>query len=126
MALNRLDYNRMHNLLVRSANKLQDYCSDVNGDLNDSLAMEIEELLYEFEQEQKREDIQPPRHLKLMIEFDIDTLIRRFGPMKPAAEEIMKILHNMDNIVYFFGGDPVRPLKDSTGEVVGHAWTTET
>lgn len=53
MALNRLDYERMRNLLIRSANKLQDYCSDVNGDLNDSLAMEIEELLYEFEQEEK-------------------------------------------------------------------------
>lgn len=36
-------------LLRRAAGKLQDYCTDANGDLNDSLADEIEGFLKEQE-----------------------------------------------------------------------------
>jgi hypothetical protein len=32
-------------LLRRASDSLQDYCAEINGDLNDSLAMEIDELL---------------------------------------------------------------------------------
>jgi hypothetical protein len=35
-------------LLRRAAGSLQDYCSELNGDMNDSLAMEIEEVLKNF------------------------------------------------------------------------------
>lgn len=36
-------------LLTRAAEKLQDYCTEMNGDLNDSLAMEIEKFLTEIQ-----------------------------------------------------------------------------
>jgi hypothetical protein len=35
----------MVDLLQRAADSLQDYCTEANGDLNDSLAAEIEKLL---------------------------------------------------------------------------------
>ena len=34
-------------LLTRAAGLLQDYCTELNGDINDSLAMEIETFLKE-------------------------------------------------------------------------------
>jgi hypothetical protein len=36
---------RLHALLRRAAQSLQDYCEEVNGDMNDSLAMEIEAFI---------------------------------------------------------------------------------
>lgn len=35
-------------LLQRAADSLQEYCADVNGDMNDSLAMEIYDFLEVF------------------------------------------------------------------------------
>ena len=36
-----LTYKELADLLLRAADKLQDYCTEANGDLNDSLAMDI-------------------------------------------------------------------------------------
>lgn len=36
---------RTEELLRRAADKLQDYCAGINGDMNDSLAMEIYDFL---------------------------------------------------------------------------------
>lgn len=36
---------KMLSLLKRAADSLQEYCAEVNGDMNDSLAMEIYELI---------------------------------------------------------------------------------
>lgn len=36
---------RLVELLQRAAGSLQDYCSELNGDMNDSLAEEIEETI---------------------------------------------------------------------------------
>ena len=64
------------------------------------------------------------RKRKLIIGIDTEALINKHGEIL-ATEEIKTILSRMCSSVYFFKAEGPEPLRDSNGDTVGYAQTTE-